>query len=71
MKGTRTYQLFALMLIIAVLNVDGGIDINSISASVDDLKGLIESCAAIYGAILTALKIAQPAPMLHEKKKNV
>jgi hypothetical protein len=68
MKGTRTYQILAALLVIALLSNMGDFSIPAISDSVDDLKGLIESVAAIYATLLTALKIIAPAPMLHEKK---
>jgi len=71
MKGTRTYQILIALLLIALLSTMGDFSIPAISDSVDDLKGLIESIAAFYAVLLTVLKIVSPAPMLHEKKKDV
>ena len=68
MKGTRTYQILIALLVIALLSSVDDFSIISVSSSVDDLKGLVESIASLYAVVLTAWKIAQPAPMKHEKK---
>lgn len=71
MKGTRTYQILIALLVIALLSTLSDFNIPAISDSIDDVKGLIESIAAIYATILATLKIVSPAPMLHERKKDV
>lgn len=67
MKGYRTYQIFGVAGVIALLGLVGWLDVGGIAETVTEVEGLIKSLGSLYIALLAASKIKSPAPMKHEK----
>jgi len=67
MKGYRTYQIFSVAGLVALLGLIGFLDIGGLSETIDEVQGLAESFGALYITLLAASKIKSPAPMKHEK----
>lgn len=77
MKGTRTYQLVAILIIFAIFGIlkifgkDLGFDLDSLKLLSSQAEEFGAGLLKIYAAALAIWKLLKPHPMKHEKNKNV